>query len=135
MGEKESGKINYQVALGKTFNKYYLERYPSKTVNLIDDFIDHFEENGFYGWKGKIGPSNKVPENYENRDELIAKANKFNLWHVHIGDPCWHATLHGKYLTSDWVLTFKKINNYKIGLLELSWHDPMLLPSDEICNE
>lgn len=135
MGEKESGKIKYQVGFGKTFNKYYSTAFPENTLDLIDDFIEHYEEHGFTGWKGKIGPSNKVPENYPNRNSLIAKANKYNLWHVHIGDPRWNPTPHGKYLTSDWVLQFKRVDRYKIVLLELGWHNPLLLPSDDICEE
>ena len=135
MGEKESAKIEYQVAFGKTFNKYYSQSYPKSTLDLIDDFIDHYEEHGLRGWKGKISPSNRVPENYENRSVLIAKADKHNLWHVHIGDPKWNPTPHGQYLTSDWVLQFKRVNNYKIVLLELGWHNPLLLPSNDICEE
>lgn len=135
MGEKESAKIEYRVAFGKTFNKYYNDSFPETTLDLIDDFIDHYEVHGFSGWIGKIAPSNRVPESYKNRDALIAKANKFKLWHVHIGDPKWNPTPHGKYLTSDWVLHFKRLDNYKLVLLELGWHNPMLLPSDDICTE
>lgn len=135
MGEKESKQINYEVAFGVTFNKYYSLSYSQKTVELIDDFIDHYELNGLKGWKGKVAPSNRVPATYPNREELIKKANIYKLWHAHIGDPQWHQTTHGKFLTSEWVLQFKKVNKYKIVLLELSWHKPMLLPNDQILNE
>lgn len=135
MGEKESRKIEYEIDFGKTFNLHFAERFPSKTVNLIDDFIEYYEDNGLVGWKGKVSPSNRVPENNPDRYALIAKANRFNLWHAHIGDPKWNSTPHGRYFTSDWVLHFKKINQYKIVLLELGWHNPFLLPSDDICKE
>ncbi|NUG02953.1 hypothetical protein [Acinetobacter oleivorans] len=135
MGEKKSEEINYQVAFGKTFNIYYLERYSNKTVDLIDEFIDHFELNGFYAWKGKIASSNRVPFNYDNRDEIINKAEYYNLWHVHIGIPKWTKSLYGNYHVSEWVLHFKKNTDYKITLLELGFHNPMTLPSEEICKE
>lgn len=135
MGEKKPKQIKYTVAFGKTFNKYYTESFSDKTLNLIDDFIEHFEENGFKKWKGKISPSNRVPETYEDRQKLIDKADKYCLWHVHIGDPKWNPTPHGKYFTSEWVLQFKKVGKYKIVLLELGWHNPFLLPSDDICKE
>lgn len=134
MGEKESTRTEFTVGFGLTFNNYYAN-FPSKTTDLVDDFIEHFEQYGFLGWKGKISPSDRVPLNNPNRQALIAKAEKFNLWHVHIGDPHWQTPFHGKYLTSDWVLHFSKISNYHIVLLELDSHNPLTLPSDKICEE
>lgn len=134
MGEKKSKQIVYEVAFGKTFNNYYAKSYSEKTLDLIDDFLDHYEVYGLGGWKGKISPSNRVPLNYENRNELIKKANHYNLWHVHIGDPQWEVPSHGKFLTSEWVIQFRRLG-HKIVLLELSWHNPMYLPNDEILEE
>ena len=136
MGEEKSNQQveQYSIAFGLTFNKYYVESYSENTLDLIDDFIDHYEVNGFKGWIGKFAPSNRVPENYENRDDLIRKANKYNLWHVHIGDPRWETPMHGKFKTSEWVLQLRRMGK-KIILLELSWHNPMLLPNDAILEE
>ncbi|KAF1013161.1 MAG: hypothetical protein GAK29_04735 [Acinetobacter bereziniae] len=133
MGKKQS-KPEFEVIFGNTFNKYY-NNYPETTLDCIDDFIEHFESRGLKDWKGKIAPSYRVPENYNNRDEIIEKAKNHNLWHVHIGDPSWEKSKYGNYYVSEWVLHFKMITPYKIKLLELGWHNPMLLPSDEICNE
>ncbi|WP_228258836.1 hypothetical protein [Acinetobacter ihumii] len=133
--EKPQNKINYTVEFGATFNLYYSERYSSKTLDKIDDFIEHYEKFGLKDWKGKISPSDRVPDTYPNQQNLIAKAKKYNLWHVHIGEPKWQRPLHDQYLVSEWVLHFQKINNYHIKLLELSWHNPMELPSDEMINE
>ena len=136
MGEKNAEhKIKYTVEFGKTFTLYYSERYSKKTIDKIDDFIEHYEEFGLSQWKGKISPSDRVPETYADRTVRIQKAQTHNLWHVHIGEPNWKESFHGKYLVSDWVLHFKKIDNYTIMLLELSCHDPMELPSDELLTE
>lgn len=135
MGKKKSGQIEYQVAFGKTFNYYYNKIYSETTLDLIDDFIEHYEEHGFTGWKGKVAQSNRVPDSYADQAALIAKANKYKLWHVHIGAPKWIKSRYGQYYTSEWVLHFKRESKYKIVLLDLGWHNPMLLPSDDICEE
>jgi hypothetical protein len=136
MGEEKSNQQveQYSIAFGLTFNKYYAESYSENTLDLIDDFIDHYEANGFKDWIGKVAQSNRVPENYENRDDLIKKANKYNLWHVHIGDPRWETPAHGKFKTSEWVLHLRRVGK-KIVLLELGWHNPMYLPKDKILKE
>ncbi|WP_277561371.1 hypothetical protein [Acinetobacter beijerinckii] len=136
MGEEKSNQVEqYTIAFGLTFNKYYAENtFPDTTMDLIDDFLDHYEAKGFKDWEGKVAPSNRVPENYTNRDALIKKANKYNIWHVHIGDPRWETPAHGKFKTSEWVLQLRRLGK-KIVLLELSWHNPMLLPNDEILEE
>lgn len=135
MGKTEHSKIEYTVVFGKTFNLYFAERFPDKTVKLIDDFVEHFEVNGFNGWMGKIAPSYRVPANYVDREKIILKATHHDLWHVHIGDPNWKKSQYGDYCVSEWVIHFKRINHYKIKLIELGWHNPMLLPSDDLLNE
>lgn len=133
MGEKESSdKIEYVVEFDEVFNLYYTQRFSKSTVAKIDDFIDHYVTYGLNNWKGKIRSSANVPYNYPDRIALINKAVKHNLWHVHIGEPIWKKSQNGDYYVSDWVLQFKKLSNYHIILVELSWHNPMLLPSDEI---
>lgn len=136
MGEKESKiSLNYEIAFGKTFNTYFTSRFDKRDVDKIVDFILHFQVNGFKGWKGKYASSSRVPLNYPNREDIIFKAEFYNLWHVHIGIPLWKKSQFGDYYVSDWVLHFKKESEYKIILLELDSHNPMKLPSEEICKE
>ena len=136
MGEKHAEQqLKFSVEFGKTFTLYYNERYSQVTLDKIDDFIEHYEKFGLSNWKGKISPSDRVPNTYADRTDRIQKARTHQLWHVHIGEPNWKKSFHGKYLVSDWVLHFKKINSHSIKLLELSWHDPMELPSDELLKE
>ncbi|MGR5416070.1 hypothetical protein ACPV4W_05025 [Vibrio diabolicus] len=131
----ENNKKKGTVEFGSTFLKYYSDRFSDTTLDKIDDFIEHVEENSLHGWAGKVSPSNKVPENYPDRQEIISKANAYSLWHAHIGDPCFKDTWHGNYKTSDWVVHFQRFSNVHIKLLELDFHNPMTLPSDKILNE
>lgn len=81
------------VSFSETFNLYYTSRFSAKTLDKIDDFIEHFEKYNLFGdplkkhpaWIGKVSPSWKVPDHYENKEaiELHARANK--LWHAHLG--------------------------------------------------
>lgn len=130
-GTEDSGETRI-VEFGSTFLKYYNERFSANTVDKIDDFIDHFQQNGLWGWVGKLGPSNKVPLNVPDRDEIIAYAEKYSLWHAHIGEPCFEDTIHGRYKTSDWVLHFQRFNGNHIRLIELGYHRPMDLPSEAL---
>ncbi|EJE4210385.1 MULTISPECIES: hypothetical protein [Vibrio] len=129
-GSKKTGIVDFS----DTFTLYYNERYPEATVDKIDDFIEHVESNGLFGWIGKVSPSDRVPENYPNREETIAYARNNKLWHAHIGDPCFEDKPHGKFKTSAWVIHFQKHHNYHIKLLELDLHNPMKLPSEENIN-
>lgn len=133
--DQDEAERKYIVKFGKTFAIYYDQRYSNQTLDFIDDFIEHFEINGFSGWKGKFGPSDKVPKGTPDRQKLIDKAQFHQLWHVHIGMPKWETTPGRPYSTSDWVLHLKKHSKYKITLLDLGWHSPFLLPSDVILNE
>ncbi|OCH01504.1 hypothetical protein A6D98_03025 [Aliivibrio fischeri] len=130
-----SNKTKGIVDFGDTFLKYYTDSFSDTTVGKVDDFIEHVEANGLSGWVGKVSPSNRVPENYADREAIIDKANKYSLWHAHIGDPCFKDTWHKNYKVSDWVIHFQKISNYHIKLLELDYHNPMTLPSEKILEE
>ncbi|MGF7792857.1 hypothetical protein AAGP74_27755 [Klebsiella pneumoniae] len=126
------------VSFSETFNLYYTSRYSAKTLDKIDDFIEHFEKYNLFGdplkgypaWTGKVSPSWNVPDHYENKEaiEKYARANK--LWHAHLGDPVFKDTFHGKYKVSDWVIHFQRLTPNHIKLLELGYHDPMKLPQN-----
>ena len=126
----EKHKPKGVVEFGDTFRFYYNERYSEKTLDKIDDFIEHVESNGLHGWIGKVGNSNKVPDTYENKDEIVKKANKYNLWHAHLGDPIFKDSYYGNYKVSDWVIHFQRFSNTHIKLLELGYHNPMNLPDN-----
>lgn len=121
---KQKGVVDFS----DTFLLYYSERFSDKTLTNIDSFIEHVEANGVRGWKGKVSPSDRVPEQAKNRQRIIEHAKEHKLWHAHIGEPTFKDSYYGNYKVSDWVLHFQYFNNYEIKLLELGQHNPMILP-------
>lgn len=111
------------------FDYFYSNIFSLEKLNLIDDFIDHYEKHGLNGWKGKITPSWNVPDSYADHKKRRKYAQKFNLWHAHIGLPSWKSAPNASYLTSDHVLHFQQISNYEILLMTVSTHNPMDLPN------
>lgn len=128
---KESKVSLYSAILSDEFLFYYNNVFSVEKLNLIDDFLDHFEKNGLSGWKGKVSPSWKVPEFYKDHKERAKYAQDMNLWHAHIGLPTWQNRQNVPYLTSNQVLHFQKIDNFKIHVLTVSSHNPMDLPDVE----
>lgn len=126
------------VSFSETFNLYYTSRFSQKTLDKIDDFIEHFEKYNLFGdalkghpaWIGKVSPSWKVPDSYENKEAIEEHARANKLWHAHIGDPVFIDTFHGKYKVSDWVIHFQRLAPNHIKLLELGYHDPMQPPQN-----
>lgn len=121
-------KKYFKAEFSEEFNYFYSNVFSPEKLDLIDDFIDHYEVNGLYGWKGKISASWKVPDYYKDKDQRAKYAQKYNLWHVHIGLPTWKKVPNVPFLTSDHVLHFQKISKYKILLMTVSTHNPMDLP-------
>lgn len=65
----------YTVDFSDSFSTFYasLVEMPTRLniLDCIDEFIDHFEKNGLWGWKGKIAPSSRscvyfVPDSHDN---------------------------------------------------------------------
>lgn len=135
MAERKSKENpKYEIAYGKTLNLQF-PSYASVVQNLVLDFTDHFEKNGLAKWKGKSISSDNVPYYYPNCNELADFARQNNLWHAHIGFREWKRSRDSKIQTSDWVVHFKKVSEYKIILLSLGSHNPMEIPSEALCNE
>ncbi|MBE2163707.1 hypothetical protein IIQ43_04045 [Acinetobacter oleivorans] len=139
MGEEESKRDglksnspirrkSYTVNFSDEFNYLYNYVYSESKLDLIDDFIEHYEKHGLSGWKGKISSSANVPSYYKNHVERSEYARQFDLWHVHIGLPTWQSYTDIPYCTSDQVIHFQKHGRYEITLLTISTHNPMDLP-------
>ncbi|WP_284116433.1 hypothetical protein [Acinetobacter pittii] len=124
--------INYVAYFSEEFDHFYNHVFSTEKLNLIDDFLDHYEKNGLRNWKGKICSSANVPSSYSDHIERSNYAKQYDLWHVHIGLPSWQSYENVPYLTSDQVLHFQKHNNYEITLLTVSTHNPMDLPPLEM---
>lgn len=127
----------YSVDYSESFLKYYDAAAQTGLINqldCIDDFIDHFCDKGLGGWRGKVSPSTRLPENYPDRDVVIKYAETHQLWHVHIGDPHFEKSQYGNYLVSDGVLHFQRKSPYLIKIISVSYHKPMELPDEEEIN-
>jgi hypothetical protein len=124
----------YSVDYSESFLQYY---YAAGQIGLthqldcIDDFVDHFFEHGLNGWRGKVAPSTRLPENYPDREVVIAYAEKHQLWHAHIGDPNFKPSKNGQYEVSDGVLHFQRNSPYSIKIVSISYHNPMELPKED----
>lgn len=134
-GKKSSKLITpYEVDFSTSFDLYYQQLVsmspPLRLLDCIDDFIQHYETYGLSGWTGKISPSNRIPEGTPNREELVSRANRYNLYHAHVGDPYFRDTGRG-YSVSDGVLHFQKLSSYSIKLISYGYHRPMELPTDD----
>lgn len=139
MGEKKPKDSNsteiesteYTVIFSSEFDYYYNNVCTENQLDLIDDFIEHYERNGLKNWKGKIACSSNVPNYYKDHNERKSLAIQYNLKHVHIGYPEWITKEGYTYSTSDQVIHFQKISYKEIKLLTLSRHRPMELPTLE----
>lgn len=107
---------------------------PQDQKKLIQLFVGHYREKGLGGWQGKVAKSDNVPEADPDRMIKIWRANRYNLWHAHIGHPTWAPGRNQwvKYDTSDWVVHFQKMSDRHIALLDYDHHNPMTLPSTDI---
>lgn len=132
---KPNEKPKYEVGYGRTLRSL-LGTYAPAIKSLVLDFDDHFEKKGLNGWKGKCCSSDNVPYHYANSAEISNFARERNLWHAHIGYPEWRKPAKGKNAyTSNFVIHFQKVSEYKIILLSVGMHDPMIIPSAQLCDE
>lgn len=135
MGESKSTKTpTYEVDFGKTLLLIFSD-YARTIQNLVMDFVEYFEKKGIVGWRGKCTSSEYVPYNYPDKEKVINFAKQNSLWHAHIGYPNWQNSKAGNYWSSNFVVHFKKVSEHKIILLSIGMHDPMIIPSADLCNE
>jgi len=110
------------------------ERYPAKDVALIGAFMTHCETAPLMDWIGKVGPSWKVPSDYQDRALRVAYAKQHKLWHAHVGYPHWKDSKNedAEYKTSDYVVHFTYTpGDTFLKVVDYSDHgDPFRLPTE-----
>lgn len=121
----------YIVDFSQEFNYYYFNICSNEKLDLIDDFIEHYEKYGLKNWKGRISKSTNVPDYYDDSETRKVLAERYNLYHAHIGLPTWQTRANFPFSTSDQVLHFTKISYKEIKLLTVSTHNPMDLPTED----
>lgn len=123
-----------EVKLSVKFAAQY-DNYPEEDLDLIDAFWTHCERYPLLHWRGKVKPSWDLTWNYPNRSARATYARDRDLWHAHVGYPCWRPSRNpdATYQTSDYVLhfTYREGDDF-LKLVEYSDHgNPFRLPTDD----
>lgn len=120
----------YNVSLGRLFAVEF-KNFPKDDQDKILDFIKHYQQHGFAGLPGKNVPSTRIPPDTENYEELYHFASFYQLWHYHIGIPMYELSYVEKYLTSEWLLHYRRMSRVDIRIVDLSYHPPFRMPSED----
>ncbi|WP_404408547.1 hypothetical protein LG272_10970 [Pseudidiomarina marina] len=121
---------NNKVTLGKLFAQQF-GNFPPDDQDKILDFIEHYQSYGFSGLCGKNVPSTRIPPETDNFEELYSFAQFYALWHYHIGIPTYETSYFEQYLTSEWLLHYRRMQRTEIRLVDLSYHPPFRMPTEE----
>ncbi|MFW2176341.1 MULTISPECIES: hypothetical protein [unclassified Moraxella] len=107
-----------------------LVNFPNTDKQKIRLFILHLEKHGFDGLTGRNKSSDNVPFNDPNWSDKVAYAQKYQLWHYHIGIPNYTMTNNGEQI-SEYIIHYIKESD-KIILISMSYHPPFELPDESI---
>ena len=115
------------------FGQVFLDRfnnYPIVDIEKIKEFTDHITLYGFEGLAGRNKRSDNVDTNDHEFIEKVKHAQKYNLYHYHIGIPEYDKTNgHGEW-TSQYILHYKYLDNV-VTIVDLDQHPPFTLPDEE----
>lgn len=117
-----------KVQFGRIFQQY-VKNFPNSDKLKIREFIDHVENFGFVGLQGRNKSSDHVPTDDPNWSQKVAYAQRYQLWHYHIGIPNYQGTEQGN-LTSEYILHYRLLED-RIILVAMSAHPPFQLPSEQ----
>lgn len=83
-----------EVRFGQFFTQHF-KNFPKADQIKIADFISYVQTHGLNDLPGRNKPSHEVPTDNPNWSEIVAYAQKYKLWHYHIGIPCYVQSVHG----------------------------------------
>lgn len=115
------------VKFGLKFQQHMLN-FPKQDRLKLTQFITHIENYGFDGLKGRNKSSDEVPTDDPSWLAKVKYAQKYNLWHFHIGIPHYTTSPKGD-LTSEYVLHYLLEADF-IVLVDMSPHPPLNLPDE-----
>jgi len=121
-----------------TYNKNFLkwlDRQNTADVDKIDDFIEHLETKGFEGLPGRNKNSNEANSNKRDFLDKAQYANKYHLWHYHIGIPTYiKQNRYKKYefgdYVSEYILHYQIVDANTVKLIKLDNHKPFAMPNE-----
>jgi|694.fasta_scaffold01889_40 hypothetical protein len=122
------------VQYSKKFNAW-LARQNDADFDKIYDFVQHLETKGFEGLQGRNKNSNEANT---NKRDFLAKAeyaNKFHLWHYHIGIPSYiKQNRYKKYefgdYVSEFIIHYQIVDADTVKLIKLDNHKPFSMPDE-----
>lgn len=90
-------------------------------------FVAHLKNFGFDSLEGCNKSSDNVPKDDPQWSIKVAYAQKYNLWHYHIGIPNYETSTKGDKV-SEYILHYIKGDDF-VKLVSISYHPPFELPS------
>ncbi|MDO4223327.1 MAG: hypothetical protein Q4D05_04775 [Acinetobacter sp.] len=108
--------------------KSYLKNFPVQDQLKIRQFVEHVEKYGFQGLQGRNKSSDTVPKDDPKWVEKVSYAQKYRLWHYHIGIPAYVLSAQGDFV-SEYILHYMRLDD-AIKLVSLSYHPPFTLPQE-----
>ncbi len=119
--------MGIQVYLNPQFAKE-LQRFPIKDQEKIANFILHIRNYGFVGLAGRNKNSDEVDKDDPEWLDKVTYAQKYNLWHYHIGIPKYDTTKGCGDWTSEYIIHYVMQENF-VTLVDFNCHPPFKLPS------
>lgn len=116
-------KVRFGIKFGE-----HLANFPVSDQLKIKAFADHVETYGFEGLIGRNKSSDEVPTDDPNWLAKVKYAQKYKLWHFHIGIPNYKLSAKGDY-TSEYLLHYMREADF-IVLVDMSPHPPLNLPDE-----
>lgn len=117
-----------KVSLGGKFALNFLN-FPKADKEKILAFIAHVELHGLTALQGRNKSSDNVPTDHPNWLKIVKYAQKYQLWHYHIGIPHYQTANNGEQV-SEYVLHYR-LENDGIKIVDLSPHPPLELPTED----
>ena len=120
------------VSMGSIFAVHF-SRLPEPDQQKIFDFMRHVQQHGLTNLQGRNKSSDDVPTDDPEWLQKVRYAQQHNLWHYHIGIPCYSPSPHGD-CTSEYILHYIR-RDKSIRLVDLAAHPPFCLPELENLTE
>lgn len=115
-----------KVSMSNDF-KAKFPNYPKADKEKILAFVAHVKTFGLDNLTGRNKSSDNVPVHHVNWRDKISFAQKYKLWHYHIGIPYYKTATNGEQV-SEYILHYMRFDG-EIKIVALSYHPPFELPT------
>lgn len=118
-----------KVDFGLLFKKEY-QHFPVADKLAIAEFASHLSKLGFNGLQGRNKSSDSVPTNDPKWSEKVSYAQRYHLWHYHIGIISYDMDKPFGDRTSEYVVHYQRLGNV-VRIVDYSAHPPFQLPTED----